>query len=515
MNRILCMIAAAVLLSAPAGADCVPGAVWCSGNYAYDASGNIRSIGADTYAYDSAGRLVSGTADYQRSGILSRQTYGYDAYGNRVAAARDAGSTGCDVTCEMTLAVDSASNHLSGSGIAYDDAGNLVSIQDSVNGNTYVATYTYDALNMMRHAVTTNDDRQFLYTADDERLATREGYSWTWTIRGMDGKILRSFTSLENYGVPTWAFTWRKDYVYRDGALLASTTSGDSSALHFHLDHLGTPRVVTNDSGVLVGVHAYYAFGSELQLSPTESSTELLKFTGHERDLLAGEPNMVDDMHARYYMANLGRFLSVDPTWDSGDVGRPQAWNRYSYVVNNPVGHTDPNGRCTDVLTCSVEGFALGNVPGALVGAGLGLALGYGLTHPHVVVTVGSSMGGGSGGENFAERWIRQNNSNHMAENHAQETKKDPKRRFSKGDREAALDKSKDANGTPRCEYCGSELDPKPGNGNSYEADHRNPHAQGGQTDQDNLAPSCRDCNREKGNRTPEQWKKDKEKERQ
>lgn len=40
-----------------------------------------------------------------------------------------------------------------------------------------------------------------------------------------------------------------------------------------------------------------------------------------------------------------GRFLSVDPTWDSADLGKPQSWNRYSYVWNNPVNATDPDGR--------------------------------------------------------------------------------------------------------------------------------------------------------------------------
>ena len=52
-----------------------------------------------------------------------------------------------------------------------------------------------------------------------------------------------------------------------------------------------------------------------------------------------------DYMHARYYQAKCGRFLSVDPTWESADPGRPQTWNRYSYVTNNPINLTDPDGR--------------------------------------------------------------------------------------------------------------------------------------------------------------------------
>jgi hypothetical protein len=42
--------------------------------------------------------------------------------------------------------------------------------------------------------------------------------------------------------------------------------------------------------------------------------------------------------------SGLGRFLSVDPGKD-WDMSRPQSWNLYSYVRNNPVNATDPDGR--------------------------------------------------------------------------------------------------------------------------------------------------------------------------
>ncbi|MFL5345280.1 MAG: HNH endonuclease [Hyalangium sp.] len=81
------------------------------------------------------------------------------------------------------------------------------------------------------------------------------------------------------------------------------------------------------------------------------------------------------------------------------------------------------------------------------------------------------------------------------------------KRTFSKGDRAAGLEKAKDANGVPRCEYCDTELEPNAGQPNSYEADHQTPYSKGGSSTQDNLAPACRTCNRSKGPRTPEEWK--------
>jgi RHS repeat-associated protein len=65
-----------------------------------------------------------------------------------------------------------------------------------------------------------------------------------------------------------------------------------------------------------------------------------MKFTGHERDSAT-----LDYMHARYYTGEWGRFLSVDPAWESADLRRPQSWNRYSYVLNNPVNMVDPDGK--------------------------------------------------------------------------------------------------------------------------------------------------------------------------
>jgi RHS repeat-associated protein len=73
---------------------------------------------------------------------------------------------------------------------------------------------------------------------------------------------------------------------------------------------------------------------------------ELLKFTGHERDYDLSQPtndNYLDYMHARYYDSRRGRFLSVDPVL--GNAPRPQTWNRYAYVANNPINRVDPDGR--------------------------------------------------------------------------------------------------------------------------------------------------------------------------
>jgi len=48
------------------------------------------------------------------------------------------------------------------------------------------------------------------------------------------------------------------------------------------------------------------------------------------------------DYQARLYDPAVGRFLSADTLVP--EAGRPQSWNRYAYVLNNPLKYTDPTG---------------------------------------------------------------------------------------------------------------------------------------------------------------------------
>ena len=61
-------------------------------------------------------------------------------------------------------------------------------------------------------------------------------------------------------------------------------------------------------------------------------------YTGHEHLAAHGLINM----NARLYDPVVGRFLSPDPYIQ--DPGNSQNYNRYSYVLNNPLKYTDPSG---------------------------------------------------------------------------------------------------------------------------------------------------------------------------
>ena len=124
------------------------------------------------------------------------------------------------------------------------------------------------------------------------------------------------------------------------GSVLGSVTA-EGVVRHFHLDHLGSPRMVTDSTGHTLARHLYFPFGEEAT-DPSQDSPKL-KFTGHERDNLhSGTTYDLDYMHARYYSPQLGRFLSFDPV--GGSPNWPQTWNRYSYTIGNPLKYTDPEG---------------------------------------------------------------------------------------------------------------------------------------------------------------------------
>jgi RHS repeat-associated protein len=110
-------------------------------------------------------------------------------------------------------------------------------------------------------------------------------------------------------------------------------------------DHLGSPRLITDEGGMVVSRHDYRAFGDEILAGTANRTTaqgygsvdEIRKqYTGYERDTESG----LDFAQARYYNSAHGRFTSVDPLTASASIRNPQTFNRYAYVLNSPYKFT-------------------------------------------------------------------------------------------------------------------------------------------------------------------------------
>jgi RHS repeat-associated protein len=295
---------------------------WTTGTYSYDGAGNVTKIGASWFTYDKVSRLRNATLFLGETGggTQVQQSYTIDPFGNITTISGTSG---------RNTPTSASTNRLTGAGVAYDAAGNLT----SWNG----ATYVYDRFNQMIRMSSGSEDLVYVYTAGDERIWSYDvpRNQSRWTLRDLGGKVLREY-----FNDGTW--TVETDYLYRDAQLLAAETR--YGRRHYHVDHLGTPRLITNGVGYPVAYHVYYPFGEEA--TAFNQDRERMKFTGHERDLanLAGAGDDLDYMHARHCSPVTGRFLSVDPAGESFDPMAPQSWNRYSYVQGNPLKFVDPSG---------------------------------------------------------------------------------------------------------------------------------------------------------------------------
>jgi RHS repeat-associated protein len=128
------------------------------------------------------------------------------------------------------------------------------------------------------------------------------------------------------------------EYLYVGGQRVARVANL-GSIYYYYGDHLGTARLITNGGGTTCYDADYFPWGGEQNVY-VPTCQQNYKFTGKERD-----PDMgVDYFGARFYSHSMARFYSPDPLLNSGRPGNPQNWNRYAYVLGNPLKFTDPTG---------------------------------------------------------------------------------------------------------------------------------------------------------------------------
>ena len=139
--------------------------------------------------------------------------------------------------------------------------------------------------------------------------------------------------------------------------VINSGASGAAKVQWLVPDHLGTPRMIVDQSGTLANLkrHDYLPFGEELFAPAGGRSVGNGYSTGDgvrqqfiekERDVETG----LDFFEARYYANMQGRFTSPDPLFIQDEMlSDPQRFNLYAYVRNTPLNLIDPKGEAIEL----------------------------------------------------------------------------------------------------------------------------------------------------------------------
>ncbi len=113
--------------------------------------------------------------------------------------------------------------------------------------------------------------------------------------------------------------------------------TGNNGLFYFLVDHLGSTTLMVTTAGVIMSTAYFLPFGSYRSTPPPGELTDT-GFTGHKQQDNVG----LIYMNARYYIPAINRFLTADTLVPSPTT--PQAFNRYTYVLGNPLRLVDPSG---------------------------------------------------------------------------------------------------------------------------------------------------------------------------
>ncbi|MBU2709238.1 hypothetical protein KCM76_24800, partial [Zooshikella marina] len=309
-------------------------------HFAYDELGNLtqredkRQKIQETFAYDQLNRLTEVTA--QLSGNSLTTSVQYDALGN-ITHKSDVGDYGYGGKCGSQQAGPHALTKTTGSQNAtycYDANGNMT------NGNGRTVRYT--AFDKPDQIIRGDYQIDLVYGPDQKRVRRIDqgptGTSTTYYQSGVYEKVVSDTGKIQH-----------KHYI-ADVAIITKTenagTEDGTKTNYFHRDHLDSLTAITDQNGQVVERFSYDPWGKRRQtdwqaaIDFTQITSTITKrgFTNHEH---LGGVGLIH-MNGRVYDPSVGRFLSADPFIQfAGDL---QSYNRYSYVLNNPVNRFDPSG---------------------------------------------------------------------------------------------------------------------------------------------------------------------------
>jgi RHS repeat-associated protein len=318
--------------------------------YGLDGIGNWKTTNYDLIG---SGGSVSSTAEVRQHNYL-----------NEITSVKDIVGGGSPST--TPFAYDQNGNLLNDGVRSYqwDALNRLVQVKKAIDG-TVIGTYTYDVLNRRVQKVVsnggltgdvTNGSINYLY--DGQQIVMELDNSSVWKKIYFWGQYIDEllFFAVPTETAPT---TYRvlSDLLYRSVAIV--TTSNVISEA-YDCDAYGNTICYSTP-----GTDDQWFTDDDV---PTNNPTNLTIFTGRQFDAESSKAGCsLYYYRARYYSANIGRFISRDPIGVRGGI------NLYAYVRNKSPNALDPLGLdpaqccCECVKSVKISNLQiLGIIPGSI-----------------------------------------------------------------------------------------------------------------------------------------------------
>ena len=302
--------------------------------YAFDDAGNlswredVQTNQKEIFTYDDLSRLTS--VDYYLNGNHDSSgdlDISYDD-GGIITSKSDVGGTihygenGAGPHA-LTSVVNPASSYVPPpQRITYTDFNKVHTIQDTVAQDTTLTL-------------------SFWYGLNNQRVKTRlSENSSVQRVKYFHGDYEEDSTATG---------TKKYHYIHAPTGLVGifvQDGGGNDTLYHVLTDHLGSLTAVINAQTDSVTRYSYNAWGNPRDpqdwTRPYEGELFAGRgYTGHEHL----QTFSLINMNGRVYDPVLARFLSPDPFVQFPGIA--DGWNRYSYVMNNPLKFTDPTGLLT------------------------------------------------------------------------------------------------------------------------------------------------------------------------
>ena len=240
------------------------------------------------------------------------------------------------------------------------DGGNKLT-QEVANGTMTI--YSYDANGNLTSKTTGTSTVRYYWDDEDKMVRLEDSVVMNFKT---DGLGFRRYKEVVGQGVTYFVYDLAASDVpglapliaeydangnliakyHHDGGGLLAMTRGNQSYWHV-FEAIGTVRQLVNAQSQVTDAYAFDAWGNEL--AAQGSTVNPHRYVGKYGYYLDTQSALVL-LGLRYYCANVGRFLGLDPT--------QYGLNWYEYVSNKPSHKIDPSGLQQEERLCGMPGEA-------------------------------------------------------------------------------------------------------------------------------------------------------------